>query len=179
MAKCIKCGGSFLTRGRIRLADADICFKCFDELGFDHKTGIYTGKTYRWDDIKDGFQAMQARHYAEIAAQAAEELGVSYKQYKQLGAAGSTNMENKILATICAILKDERRDPDLIDVALGDNKDLLLMIDGVVFLRYKADDGVKWIVFENESSEKIRITGPGRLNSLASRIVQAYDSAEL
>ena len=54
MAKCIKCGGSFLTRGRIKLADADICFKCFDELGFDHKTGIYNGKSYKWNEIKVG-----------------------------------------------------------------------------------------------------------------------------
>ena len=57
MAKCIKCGGSFLTRGRIRLADADICFKCFDSLGFDHKAGIYDGKSYKWDEIKDGSAA--------------------------------------------------------------------------------------------------------------------------
>lgn len=59
MAKCIKCGGSFLTRGRIRLADADICFKCFESLGFDRKTGIYTGKSYKWDDIKDGYDVYQ------------------------------------------------------------------------------------------------------------------------
>lgn len=59
MAKCVKCGGSFLTRGRIRLADADICFKCFDSLGFNHKTGIYDGKSYKWDDIKDGYDVYQ------------------------------------------------------------------------------------------------------------------------
>lgn len=59
MAKCIKCGGSFLTRGRIRLADADICFKCFESLGFDRKTGIYDGKSYKWDDIKNGYDVYQ------------------------------------------------------------------------------------------------------------------------
>lgn len=177
MAKCIKCGGSFLTRGRIKLADADICFKCFDALGFDHKTGVYTGKLYKWDQIKDGREAMQAREYAKEREKEASQIGVSLKQLRQLEAAGSTKMEIKILSAICALLKDEDRDPDLIDVSLGDNGSLLVMIDGVVFIRYKADAGVKWIIFENESGEKIRITGPGRLNTLAPRIVQAYDSA--
>lgn len=58
MAKCVKCGGSFLTRGRVKLMDADICFKCFDSLGFDHKTELAVARTmYRWDDIKDGRSA--------------------------------------------------------------------------------------------------------------------------
>ena len=68
MAKCIKCGGSFLTRGRIRLKDADICFKCFDSLGFNHKDGIYNGKQYRWDDIKDGYYAYRAKENVRIKA---------------------------------------------------------------------------------------------------------------
>lgn len=55
MSKCIKCGKSFLTRGRVKLIDADICFKCFDSLGFDHKVDIYIAdSTYKWNDIKVG-----------------------------------------------------------------------------------------------------------------------------
>ena len=55
MAKCICCGGSCLTRGRIKLVDADICFKCFDTLGFDHKTDFYVARDlYKWDEIKNG-----------------------------------------------------------------------------------------------------------------------------
>ena len=177
MAKCIKCGGSFLTRGRIKLADADICFKCFDELGFDHKTGVYTGKLYKWDQIKDGYDTMRAREYAAAKAKQAGELGISVKQFKQLDNANATDMEIKIFSKICAVLSDDDRDPDPIDVSLGDNGSLLLMIDGVVFIRYKADSGVKWIIFENESPEKLRIQGAGRINSLAPRIAQAYDSA--
>lgn len=179
MAKCIKCGGGFLTRGRIRLADADICFKCFDSLGFDHKQGVYTGSLYKWDQIKDGYEAMRAREYAEAAAREAAKIGVSAEQYRQLNKADATDMEIKIFSKICALLKDDDRDPDLIDVSLGDNGSLLLMVDGVVFIRYKADAGVKWIIFENESSEKIRIAGAGRMNSFAPRIAQAYDSAAI
>ena len=55
MSKCISCGGSCLTRGRIKLMDADICFKCFDALGFDHKLEFYVARNlYKWDEIKVG-----------------------------------------------------------------------------------------------------------------------------
>ena len=55
MSKCICCGSSCLTRGRIKLMDADICFKCFDALGFDHKLEFYVARNlYKWDEIKDG-----------------------------------------------------------------------------------------------------------------------------
>ena len=58
MAKCICCGGSCLTRGRIKLMDADICFKCFDALGFDHKLEFYVARNlYKWDEIKVGKSA--------------------------------------------------------------------------------------------------------------------------
>jgi len=35
MAKCIRCGGSFLTRSKHQLKDGLICGKCLKELGFD------------------------------------------------------------------------------------------------------------------------------------------------
>lgn len=176
MAKCVKCGGSFLTRGRIKLADADICFKCFDSLGFDHKTGIYTGKTYKWEDIKDGFDAMMAREHAEKNAAKAYNLGLTPKLYKQLNNAEATDPEIRLMSAICALLSDEDRDIDALDVALGHNGSLLVMIDEVVIIEYKSDSGVKWIRFANESEEKLRITGPASLNKYASKIVAAYDS---
>lgn len=178
MSKCINCGKSFLARGRIKLADADICFKCFDSLGFDHKTGLYTGSLYKWDDIKDGFAAYSARQSAAANASQAAQLGIAPEQYKQLNRAGSTDKEIEVFALICNLLRDEGRDQDLIDVDLGDNGSLLLMIDGVVFVRYKYDSGVKWIAFENESSDKVRISGPAQLNNYARRLAEAYDSAE-
>lgn len=177
MAKCVKCGGSFLTRGRIKLADADICFKCFDSLGFNHKTGIYAGSTYKWDDIKDGFDAMMAREHAKKTAMEAFGLGLTPKIYKQLNKAEATDPEIRLMSAICALLSDEDRDIDALNVALGNNGSLLVMIDGVVIIEYKSDSGVKWIRLPHESDEKLRITGPASLNKLASRIVAAYDSA--
>ena len=124
---------------------------------------------------------MIQRRILETAARAdrseAEDLGITIKLVRQLDKAGATDPERRILGAICAVLADESRDIDVIDVALGDNGSLLLMIDGVVFIRYKSDAGVKWIAFENEGGEKIRITGPARINAMADRVVEAYDSA--
>ena len=180
MAKCMKCGKSTLVKGHVKLADGAICTPCFRSLGF--KLGdVTTSSQYKYDDIKDGHDAMIQRRILETAARAdrseAEDLGITIKLVRQLDKAGATDPERRILGAICAVLADESRDIDVIDVALGDNGSLLLMIDGVVFIRYKSDAGVKWIAFENEGGEKIRITGPARINAMADRIVEAYDSA--
>ena len=84
MAKCIKCGKSFFGRIKIKLADAEICSKCYDELGFDHKTGLYIGSTYKWSDIKDGYDVMRDRENAKRFAKNAAEVGLIPKHYKQL-----------------------------------------------------------------------------------------------
>ena len=177
MAKCVKCGKSFFGRIKIKLADAEICSKCYDELGFDHKTGLYIGSTYKWSDIKDGYDAMRNKENTKRLAIEAADAGLNLKLYKQLNAAGATDPEKRLLSAICSVLADEGRDIDLIDAALGDNGSLLLMIDGIAFIEYKSDSGVKWIRFDNEGEEKIRITGPARINAMASRVVAAYDSA--
>ena len=176
MAKCVRCGKSFFGRIKIKLADAEICSKCYDELGFDHKTGLYIGSTYKWNDIKDGYDAMREKENTKRLAIEAADAGLNLKLYKQLNAAGATDPEKRLLGAICSVLADEGRDIDVIDTALGDNGSLLLMIDGVVFIEYKSDSGVKWIRFDNEGEEKIRITGPARINAMANRIVAAYDS---
>ena len=180
MAKCLKCGKSTLIKGHVKLADGAICTPCFLSLGF--KLGdVTTSSQYKYDDIKDGLEEMRNRRLAATIARTnqaeADKIGVNVKMIKQLDKAGATDPERRLLGAICSVLEDEGRDTDVIDVALGDNGSLLLMIDGVVFIRYKSDAGVKWIDFENEGGEKIRITGPARINAMADRVVQAYDSA--
>ena len=180
MAKCMKCGKSTLVKGHVKLADGAICTPCFMKLGF--KLGdVTTSSLYKYDDIKDGKDMMQRRRLSETIDRAdqeeAEKFGLNLKLVRQLDKAGATDPERRILGAICAVLADEGRDTDAIDAAPGNNGSLLLMIGGTVFIRYKSDEGVKWIALENEGGEKIRISGPGRINSMASRIVQAYDSA--
>ena len=183
MAKCIRCGGSLLTRGRVKLKDSVICLKCFKDLGFTLKDDGLTIDSYNYDQIKDGRDTMIRRSIEETALrydlEEARKYNITLVQYRQLEAAGSTEMECSIFGAISALLLDEGREVEKVEISPGDNGSLNLTVDGSIFIRYKADDGVKWMVFENESGEKIRIAGPGRMNSYAPRIVQAFDSVNI
>jgi hypothetical protein len=175
----MKCGKSTLVKGHVKLADGAICTPCFLKLGFKLSDAT-TSSLYTFDEIKDGKDAMYRKKAAKAALEydynEANKVGLTLKHYRQLENAGATDMEKKILAAICAVLYDEGRDFEIIDAALGDNGSLLLMLDGTVFIEYKADSGVKWIRFDNEGSDKVRIGGAARMNALAPRIVAAYDS---
>lgn len=173
MANCVRCGSSFLMKRKVKLKDALICGKCYNELGFDN---YLISEMYKWDDIKDGRDAYNDRQNREYWEKEAKKHGLTSPHYRQLTSIGATDMEEKIFVSIYALLKDEGKDADVIEVTSGDNGSVCLSVDGTVFITYKADGGVKWIVFENESPEKIRISGAGRMNSLTPRIVQAFDS---
>ena len=173
MSKCVRCGNSFLMRRKVTLKDALICGKCYNELGFDN---YLISESYRWDDIKDGYEAYRERENQKYWITEAEKRGLTVPHYRRLFSSGATDMEVKIFATIYALLDDEGKDADAIEISSGDNGSLNLSVDGEIFLSYKADGGVKWICFENESPEKIRISGAGRMNSLAPKIMQSFNS---
>lgn len=179
MSKCVRCGKSTLIRGNVFLADETICLVCFKMLGFKI-SDVNISTSYHYDDIKDGADAYYARKARTAAyraeAKEAAEHGMSLSQYEQLNDAMATDNEIKIFSAICAVLADDGYDPDPLIIAPGINGSLLVMLDGTVMLEYKAEPQVKWIRFTNESEEKIRITGPGRINSLASRIAAAYEA---
>lgn len=179
MAKCIRCGKSLLL-SKVKLADAEICGKCFDELGFKEYRTVST--LYKYDDIKNGYEEYQNiknRQYWEQQDRAdAAEFGVSPLQATQLRRISATDMEKKILGAIDSVLFDEDCDANLLEAALGHNGSVMLMLEGTVIIEYKADAGVKWIRFLNESEDKIKIGGPARMNALGSRIAKAYKSAE-
>lgn len=184
MAKCVRCGrgGMGLVHQALKLKDKNmICFKCYKELGGEPWKDMTTASiTYSYEDIKDGFEAMENRKMAKLVLETnlseANQFGITLKLVNQLNKAGATDPEKRLLGAICAVLADEGRDIDVIDAAPGNAGSLLLMIDGTVFIEYKSDEGVKWIRFDNEGQEKVRISGPARINALASRVVAAYDS---
>lgn len=174
MEKCIRCNGSFLTRRKVKLKDAVICGKCYNELGFDN---YIISSSYKWDDIKDGYEKYRERENRLYWIKEASKCGLTLPHYRQLNSISATDMEVKIFKAIYAILEDEGKDVDTIEISSGNNGSVSLSVDGTIFITYKADSGVKWIVFENESPEKIRIAGAGRMNSFAPRIVDAFDYA--
>lgn len=182
---CIRCGraGAGWLFPVVLLKDKNrICYKCFKELGFNPlKEGIDAQLMYTWDDICEGRDGMWKRRAAELKQkeyeEGADKYGISPTHYEELAAAGSTDNEIKIFSAICAVLRDEGRDADQLDVELGDNGSLNVKTRGITMLRYKSEPNVKWIMFPNESEEKIRIGGVARINSMAPRIAAAYDFA--
>lgn len=174
MARCIRCGASFWTHIKVKLKDGYICGKCYKELGF---SDFLLKDVHTYDEIKDGYGAYVERKNRQYWGQEAEKVGVTLPHFFQLSSVHATDMEKKIFAAIYAVLYDEGVDADAIEIASGGNGSVSLSVGGTVFITYKADEGVKWIVFENESPDKIRIAGAGRMNSLAPRIIEAYKFA--
>lgn len=68
MAKCIRCerGGLFKKLLPLSNYDAYICADCFKELGYDPKNDMPL--LYRYDEIKEGRAAAEARRAAKAAA---------------------------------------------------------------------------------------------------------------
>lgn len=173
MNKCIRCGGSFLLRGKVQLADASICRQCLAELGFGDKIDRYTGSCYKWEDIKNGVQVYwDIKNGATAAAS-----GLSLAHWKQLRAAQASDLEEKLFAAMCAIWEDEGCEISRLVISPGESGSLLVLLDDVVVLSYKGERQVRWILFP-DSPDKVRIGNSARINGLARRLVAAYQAAE-
>lgn len=180
MAKCVRCGGSFLLRGKVNLADADICGKCYRELGFDPSySGLLLARNIKWDDAKDGKEAYDRRQWAkrkaEYAREEAERLGLFFADYQTLSDLDCGGYEMKAVERVCALLEDEgcnsrkisyEREPGApLSAYLGD--DLLYQ------LKYTKD--VKWIRI-GPDGEKKQISGPAGINKLVGKLTDRYNS---
>lgn len=177
MAKCINCNGSFLTRGKIKLKDAYICFKCADALGFDHKTLVMTGSLYSWDDIKDGADAYNQRRWKADAErdrqENAERLGLFFSDYGVLSDLGCSDNEMKAVERVCALLDDEGCDPSRIEYEREPDQPLTAFVGDNVLYQLKYTKDVKWIMINDE---KHRISGPAGINKHVDRLVERYKS---
>lgn len=171
MAKCVRCNGSFLTRGKIKLKDALICFKCCDELGFDHKTMVLTGSLYSWDDIKDGADAYYInKKKAEIKEAALSSVSVKMTDSKR--DLECTEAETEIYENICDMLDAD----DLQLVRKSDNY-ITIAVNDIDAIRFKCTNRAKWIhcLYGNEG--KVPLGRPDDVIKLADLIAQSIESA--
>lgn len=183
MAKCIKCGGSFLTRGRIRLADADICFKCFDSLGFDHKTGIYNGKSYKWEEIKDGSDS----YYANKIKRRLKDAALSSISVRMVGGGYGkelicTEEEREIYDIIRSLCDDANYESDRLELVRRNDEYITIIInadDGspLELARLKYTNKAKWICFAPEFG-KIQLTDTEDITNYTENIYSAYEFNE-
>lgn len=148
MSKCIKCGGSFLTRFKIKLKDADICRKCALELGFP-KDFYLTSSLCSWEDIKDGREEYLKRKYQK-------DSGFKMAHYGERRGLDCTDEEQEIFDII-----SENIDRDLQLVRKSQNYVTVLCGEWDL-ARVKFSDSAKWILFPivDRSDARIYIESP-------------------
>lgn len=157
MSKCKRCGASFLVRKRVQLKDADICWKCFKELGFE-KRDLLTASVYLFDEIKDG----AANYYAsKIKQRYTDEIirtkSLVVSNYGQERDLVCTEEERKISDIISNEFEDEllslvRVSDDYVTIKRGDWD----------IVRLKYTNRAKWLMFPTyeSGSVKHRIESP-------------------
>lgn len=175
---CIKCNGSFLTRRRVKLKDADICFGCFKELGFD-KSDILTSSLYAYDDIKDGKEEYYRRSWAkrkkEFAHEEADRLGLHFADYQALSDLDCIDNEMKAVERVCALLEDEGCSSKKISYEREPGEPLNAFLGDALLYQLRYTKDVKWIRI-GADGEKDRITGPAGINKLVNKLVERYKS---
>lgn len=177
MAKCIRCGGSFLTRGKVKLKDELICGKCFKELGFTDKTDVIVSSLYSYNDIKDGKDAYQQKKWAKQREEndiaEAKRLGLFYSDYRTLSDLDCEDGEMRIIEKICAVLDDEGCDTSKIEYEREPGSTLSAFVGDKKLYELKFTKDVKWIRI-GDDEEKNRIGNAAGINKLVGKLVEAY-----
>ena len=176
MAKCVRCGGSFLLRGKVNLADADICGKCFKELGFD-KDDLLTASIYKYDSIKDGRDA----YYMNCIKKSIVDEALASASVKIVGGNNNhelvcTEEEREIYNIICSLANDDRiqlfRKSDNYVSAVITSSQGYGEMD---IARFKFTTRAKWIRF-GPDFEKVPLTDPDDVEDMADEIQAAYEA---
>lgn len=150
MEKCVRCGGSFLTRRKIKLKDAEICGKCYKELGFDNPL---ISDLYKWEDIKDGREAYRLKQRKKEVKDAvlSSFRMAHYGEERELDC---TDEEQEIYDLIC---ENVGRDLQLVRVS---SNYVTIKCGEWDLARVKYTDKAKWIWFPVFDKEKIYIESP-------------------
>lgn len=141
MAKCIRCGGSFLTRRKLELADGYICVKCFRELGFDKGYDIIS-HIYAYDDIKDGIDAYYEKVNGSPEPDDFPAVTISMGNYGQERDLDETDGEIEIFE----IIKEMAGEPGIELVRRSDNY-VTAVYNEWDLARIKYSERAKWVIF--------------------------------
>lgn len=169
MAKCIKCGGSFLTRRKVKLKDALICGNCYRDLGF---TNYLVSESYSFDDIKDGYDAYWKKKRKEEIKEQLKASGFSVKiagvnDYPEVN---PTDGEQKIFDYIKALCPVEltRKASEYVTAVYNETD----------VARFKFTERAKWVLFPYlENNKKRYIEKIEDLSAFKDDIIKSYDIA--
>ena len=171
MSKCIRCGSSFLTRRKVQLKDAEICGKCFKELGFG-KSDLLIAAIYPYEAIKDGKTA----YYANKRKKALRDEAVASATITITGAGRErdlvcTEEERMVFEELELICADLELPEPLRLVRVSDNY-VSAKIGDWDLARFKYTNRAKWIVLPivESGAQKHPIESPGDVASFADQL---------
>ena len=163
MSKCKRCGANVIRS--VALADGVLCYKCFDELGFD-KDDRKHHTTTAYNEIKDGKPEYIRRLIDKWSEtdKPAEKLGLRFAHYGEERDVNPTDEEEEIFDLIRSMTNRDdlelvRKSDNYVSAVLGD-WDLA---------RFKYTPRAKWIVFPvlEAGAQKHRIESPRDVSSFA------------
>lgn len=167
MSKCIHCGSSFTFRKKIQLKDAEICKRCFRELGFDEDHDHFS-EAYSYDEIKDGREEMlkrmkKARSLSGLSQEQKDILvseiiknSFSVQYGGKEKALECEPEEEEIFNILCSMFEELGRNPEKLDfVRLSDNY-VSAKIDEWDLARFHWGPRSKWIQFPTIEASKVK-----------------------
>lgn len=175
MSNCIRCGSGFLMRKRIQLKDADICGKCFKELGFD-KRDLLTAAVYEYEKIKNG----KTEYYAGAIKDQIRDDVVNSVSVSVTGAGAErdlvcTEEEREIFDRIV----DEFPEDGLRLVRVSDNYVSVKRGDWDI-VRMKFTNRAKWLMFPSIESgtNKFPIDEPREIEDFFASVLESIETAK-
>ena len=163
MSKCKRCGANVIRS--VALADGVLCYKCFDELGFD-KDDRKHHTTTAYNEIKDGKPEYIRRLIDKWSEtdKPAEKLGLRFAHYGEERDVNPTDEE----AEIFDLIRSTTSRDDLELVRKSDNYVSAVLGDWDI-ARFKYTPRAKWIVFPvlEAGAQKHRIESPRDVSSFA------------
>ena len=174
MSKCIRCGGSFLTRRKIKLKDAEICGKCYKELGFDNPL---TSDFYKWEDIKGGRDAYRIKQAKEeIKKQAIANASISMAHYGEERDLICTEQERKMFDVLKKMMKELGYDDSPLQLVRVSDSYVTAKIEPWDVARIKFTPRAKWILFPTAGNEKHQLKSPEDVLEFGEQLQKTVDT---
>lgn len=173
MSKCLRCGANIAFRS-VPLADGALCYKCFEELGFDKSDRKYHSMT-PYEKIKDGKSVYIARLIDEKASEydssVAEKIGLRFAHYGEDREINATDEE----AQIFDVLRSMVSDPEQLELARKSDSYITAVIGEWDLARFKYTDRAKWIIFPTveAKAQKHYIEDPEDVLSFADLLAES------
>lgn len=179
MAKCVRCGGSFLTRFKIKLKDEYICRNCALELGFP-KDFYLRSTLYSWDDIKDGRDAYLLKQEKKKIKQEAILNAVNSVKMAHYGEERDlicTEQEREIFDIIKDMLRGLGYDDSLLRLVRVSDSYVTAKIEPWDVARIKYTPRAKWVLFPSIdcADQKNRISSPEEVRAFSEQVQKTID----